>query len=148
MYDYVGGKLDWHAFGLLVEGTLPEAPFIGDLARRDVPTCRLDEQIGSVRERAEQAGWRQCVVVNDAHVVLGHLSKAALEGDPHARAEDAMRPGPSTFRHSVGANEMLDYMGKHDLTQALVTRSDGTLIGIVTRAAVQEVVRSGSTDGS
>jgi Mg/Co/Ni transporter MgtE len=144
----VAGKLDWQAFGLPVEGTLPEAPFIGDLARRDVPTCCLDEQVGSVRKRAEQAGWRQCVVVSDGHVVLGHLGKAALEGDPQARAEDAMRPGPSTFRHSVGAKEMLDYMEKHDLTQALVTRSDGTLIGVVTRVAVEEATRSGSTEGS
>ena len=88
------------------------------------------------------------MVVTDAQVVLGHLGKAALEGDRRARAEDAMRPGSSTFRPAVGAEEMLRYMREHDLTQALVTRSDGTLIGIVTRAAVEKAARSGGEEGA
>ena len=42
-----------------------------------------------------------------------------------------MRPGPSTFRPNVSVVEMLEYMHENALDTAPVTRSDGTLVGLV-----------------
>ena len=51
VYDYVAGELDWLAAGLPTEGANANQPRAGDVARRDVPTCRLDESIDQVLER-------------------------------------------------------------------------------------------------
>ena len=48
-----------------------------------------------------------------------------------------MRPGPSTFRPSVPAPEMLEYMHTHDLLTAPVTTGEGILIGLVLRADLE-----------
>jgi hypothetical protein len=61
----VAGELDWLAAGLPTEGRNASRPRAGEVARRDAPTCRLDESIGEVRERVRAAGWNACVVVND-----------------------------------------------------------------------------------
>ena len=72
------GKLDWLAAGLPTEGTNAERPRAGDVARRDTPTCRLDETIGRVRDRVREAGWDACVVVNEEGIVYGLLREAEL----------------------------------------------------------------------
>src|ERR671911_374235 len=78
VYDYVPGKADWFASGLLREGRLASAPTIGEAARRDVPTCAPAEKVGAVRERVQRAGWDRCVVVNMERVMLGLLRERAL----------------------------------------------------------------------
>src|SRR2546428_759896 len=55
---------------LPTEGTNAERPRAGDVARRDAPTCHLDERLGDVATRAASAGWDACVVVNQESVVL------------------------------------------------------------------------------
>jgi CBS domain-containing protein len=133
VYDYVAGKLDWLAAGLPTEGTNAERPRAGDVARRDAPTCNLDERLGDVRERVGAAGWDACVVVNQESVVLGLLRAKELEGDPDRRIEQAMRPGPSTFRPFVSIEEMAVFMGKHNLPNSPITSSDGKLVGLLVR---------------
>jgi Mg/Co/Ni transporter MgtE len=130
--DYVGGKLDWMAAGLPTEGTNAQRPRAGAVARGDAPTCRLDETLGPVRERVRAAGWKACVVVNGERVVLGLLREEELEGDPDQRIEQAMRPGPSTFRPFVLAEELAHYMAEHELPNAPITTSDGRLVGLLT----------------
>lgn len=103
------------------------------MARQDVPTCRLDERLGEVRDRVRADGWEACVVVNDERVVLGLLRSAELDGSADARIEEAMRPGPSTFRPHVPITEMARFMDRHDLVSAPITRSDGTLVGLLRR---------------
>src|SRR2546425_965931 len=51
VYEYAAGKADWGAYGLPVEGTVTKVPPIQQLARTDVPTCRLAETIRDVRAR-------------------------------------------------------------------------------------------------
>lgn len=131
MYDYVDGKLDWLAAGLPIEGASTERPRAGDVARRDVPTCRLDETIGEVRERVRAAGWNACVVVNDERVILGLLREAELEKGRDEPVEQVMRPGPSTFRPHVPIEEMAHFMMDHDLPTSPVSSSDGRLIGLL-----------------
>jgi CBS domain-containing protein len=133
VYDYAAGKADWAAAGLPVEGRAARVPRIGDAARRDVPTCGLEERIGDVRERVLATGWDTCLVVNEERVVLGRLFRVELEGDPGARAGDAMRPGPSTFRPNVAVEEMVRFMAERGISAAVVTTSDGRLVGMFLR---------------
>jgi predicted transcriptional regulator len=74
-----------------------------------------------------------CVVVNDQRIVLGILRAEQLSGPDDQRAEDAMRPGPSTYRPNVEIGEMADRMTKHDLDAVPITSSDGKLMGVLHR---------------
>jgi CBS domain-containing protein len=131
--DYVAGKLDWLAAGGPIEGTGAAQPRAAGVARRDVPTCGLDERLGEVRERVKAAGWDACVVVNTERVVLGLLRAEELDGDPGSRIEQAMRPGPSTFRPHVPIAELAHFLVDHDVPNAPITTSDGRLVGLLLR---------------
>lgn len=132
VYDYAGGKLNWLATGLPTEGEKANEPRIGRLARNDVPICSPDEPVQEAQRRLN--GSAICLVVNQAGVVLGRLGAkefaAAGEG---ARAEDAMYPGPSTFRPYVPVEEMREYMDKRNMKSAPVTDADGHFIGMLHR---------------
>lgn len=108
------------------------------MARKDVPTCRVDERLGDVRKRAEGSGWDTAVAVNEDGIVFGLLRKAELEKDAGLSIEQVMRPGPSTFRPYVPIKEMADYMAKHDLVSSPVTISDGKLVGLLLRSDAAE----------
>jgi CBS domain-containing protein len=129
----VDGVLDWLAAGLPTEGLNAERPRAGDVARRDVPTCRLNEPIGEVRKRVRAAGWDACVVVNDERVVLGLLRAEQLQRGQDEPVEQVMRPGPSTFRPHVPIEEMAHFMVHHGLPSSPVTTSDGRLVGLLRR---------------
>jgi CBS domain-containing protein len=104
------------------------------VARPDVPVCALTDRVGDVRERAREAGWDAAVVVNDQRVVLGLLRSAELDKDPETLIEEAMRPGPSTYRPYVPIKEVADAMVKRDVESAPITTSDGKLVGLLLRA--------------
>jgi Mg/Co/Ni transporter MgtE len=108
-------------------------PRAGDVARPDVPTCRLEEPIGQVRARVRAAGWDACVVVNDQRVVLGLLRAEELQRGQDEPIEQIMRPGPSTFRPHVLIEELAHFMIHHDLPTSPVTTSDGRLVGLLRR---------------
>jgi Mg/Co/Ni transporter MgtE len=131
VYDYVAGKLDWMAAGLRTEGTNAAHPRAGEVSRRDVPTAGLDERLGDVRERVRAAGWDAVVVINKERVVFGLLRSKELDKDPELRMEQAMRPGPSTFRPYVAIKEMAETMTKHTLESSPITTSDGRLVGLL-----------------
>ena len=115
------------------EGTsLPERT-AGDVAHRDVPTCTLDEPLAEVRERARAAGWDTCIVVNDQRVVLGRLGRRAVGSDSNESVEEAMSPGPSTIRPSIGTDALLERMHARKLTSYVVTTPDGRLVGLIRR---------------
>jgi CBS domain-containing protein len=131
VYDYGTGILDWKTAGLPVEGTNAQQPRLVDVVRRDVPTCSLGERLGDVRDRTAAAGWDACVVVSDGRVVLGLLRAAQLQSDPDQLVEQAMRPGPSTYRPFVPVAELRGIMSDRNLESSPVTTSDGTLVGLV-----------------
>jgi CBS domain-containing protein len=148
VYDYVAGKADWFASGLPIEGKLAVVPRIGDVARRDVPLCGLSDRIGDVRERAQEAGWDACAVVNEKRVVLGLLRRKELDADPEAIAEQMMRPGPTTFRPNVPVQEMAERMRERGARTVLVTTSDGTLVGQLRRDDAERVAAEGARSGA
>ena len=117
--------------GLPTEGTNTEFPRLADVVRRDVPTCSLGERLGEVRNRALAAGWDACVVVSQDRVVLGLLRARELRADPDLLVEQAMRPGPSTYRPFVSVADMRRTMIDRNLASSPVTTSDGKLVGLV-----------------
>ncbi len=143
VYPYTAGKADWFAAGLPREGQRAGVPRVGDLARRDVPTCGLAEAIGDVRERIRAAGWDVCVVVNERQVVLGRLRQRELDGDPAAVVGEVMEEGPTTYRPDRLAAETADYLAERRVASVLVTTSDGALIGLFHR---DDVARQSAPD--
>jgi Mg/Co/Ni transporter MgtE len=141
VYDYVDGKVDWMAAGLPTEGTNALRPRAGDTARKDVPTCGLNDRLGDVRERVAAQGWDSVVVVNKERVVLGLLRSKELANDPNQLIELAMRPGPSTFRPFVSLHEMAHVMTEHKLVNAPITTSDGHLVGLLLQVDVVEALQ-------
>ena len=133
MYDYTAGKADWLAAGLPIEGEAAGRATAATVARRDVPTCHLEESLRDVRERVRAVGWNACVVVNAERIVMGLLRAEQLGREEDLTVEAAMRPGPSTFRPNVPIAEMAEVMAKHDLPNAPVTTSAGELIGLLVR---------------
>ena len=108
-------------------------PRAGDIARRDVPTCRLTERIDDVQPRVQAAGWTLCIVVNDAGVVLGRLRKEALSADPAAVVETVMEAGPGTIRPDTLLETITGRMHERKVSSTVVTTSDGRLVGILYR---------------
>jgi CBS domain-containing protein len=144
VYDYAVGKLDWLAAGLPTEGTNAKKPRAGTLARKDVPTAALDERLGAVRERAHSHGWDVAVVVNAERIVFGLLRAKELGGDGDRLISDAMRPGPSTYRPYVLAEEMAKTMVDHKLESSPITTSDGKLVGVILQ---KDVVEAAGAEG-
>jgi CBS domain-containing protein len=138
VYDYVAGKADWGAAGLPLDGTL--GPRAGEHVRRDVPTCRLDERLPDVQERVRAGGWDTCVVVSEGGVVLGRLGREALRSTEDVSAEEAMTAGPGTVRPSVTLARITSRMQQRGLSGVLVTRSDGTLVGLLLRADAERAL--------
>ena len=119
------------AAGLPTEGTNAQQPRAGDVARKDVPTCELSDRLGVVRDRVRALGWDAVVVVNEERVVLGLLRSKELDKDPDLLIEQAMRPGPSTFRPFASTEELRHFMVDHHMESAPVTTSDGRLVGLL-----------------
>jgi len=142
VYDYAAGKADWFARGLPIEGEHAAVPRIGGVARTDVPQCRLDERVGDVARRVRADGWDTCIVVNDRDVVLGRLFPSELEATGAAVVEKVMRSGPSTFRPNVTVEEMIRFMDDRGISTALVTTSEGRLVGLLRRTDVETVEKS------
>jgi CBS domain-containing protein len=137
VYDYVAGKKDWGSYGLSREGTNVPARTAGEVAHRDVPTCALDDDLAQVREGVRAAGWDTCIVVNEQRVVLGRLGRKAIAADTDETVEQAMSPGPSTVRPSIGTDALLERMRARNLNSYLVTTPDGRLVGLVRRGELE-----------
>jgi CBS domain-containing protein len=140
VYDYEDGKRDWGSFGLPREGKKAQEPSGGDFARRDVPTCRLEDALQEVRHRVRASGWETCMVVNERGIVLGRIGRKALRADSDQTVEEAMTEGPSTVRPSIGVSALLKRMIDNRLTSFVVTTADGKLVGVVLREEAENVL--------
>ena len=131
------------AAGLPTEGENALHPRAGDACRKDVPTCALKDTVGEVRARATAAGWDAAVCVDSERVVLGLLRSKELDKDANLLIEQAMRPGPSTFRPYVSLKEMAAFMVEHALESSPVTTSDGRLVGLLMRSEAVRLAAAG-----
>lgn len=142
VYDYEAGKADWSAFGLPREGAAASVPRAGDVARADVPTCALDDDLREVRAKARASGSEICFVVDERRVVLGRLGRSALTADDAASVEEAMTAGPSTVRPDLRLEQVLERMQRLNLTGYPVTTPDGRLVGLIKRAEAERRLRA------
>lgn len=140
VYDYAGGKANWGAFGLPLEGTL--GPPAGEHVRTDVPTCSPAERLQDVRARLRASDWDTCLVINQHQVVLGRLGRRALAREDDVTVEEAMSSGPSTVRPNVTVAAMLERMHSQNLSNVVVTRLDGVLLGLLRREDAERLLTS------
>src|SRR6266849_6316757 len=64
-------------------------------------------------------------------VVLGLAHAEAFGVDPDTPVEQVMQPSPVTFRPNVGVGQMPDYLKTQRTMLAIVTTSDGVLMGLL-----------------
>ena len=137
VYRYAAGKWSWFAHGLPMEGERAQQPQAKDVARRDVPTCGLDEPVGAVHQRVLAAGWDVCVVVAEGRVVQGRLRREAWNAPPDTPAEQVMENGPTTVRPDELLGPLVERMQKRNTPAVLVADPEGVLIGSFTRAEAE-----------
>lgn len=139
---YRGGKADWTAAGLPVDGAAATRR-ARDVVRRDVPTCRLDENIADVRARVRAAGWDFCVAVDTDGVVLGLLGPQALDSSGDSDVVDVPGTVPATVRPSIALARARLWLDEQQRERFLVTTSDGRLVGVLGR---EELGGDGDTE--
>lgn len=143
VYDFIAGKAAWLASGLPTEGTAAATPRAGEIARTDVPTCRLTDRIGAVRQQvhASRAEWDMCLVVNDEQIVLGRLRGKAFNADPETIVERVMEEGPTTIRPDTSLDNITKRMRDRDVRSIVVTTLHGRLIGVLRREDAERRLR-------
>ncbi|MDQ6729651.1 MAG: CBS domain-containing protein [Actinomycetota bacterium] len=136
--DYVGGKADWLGHGLPREGTTNGVLYTGELVDREPPTCGLSATAGDVTAQLSAVRYGFCLVVNEQRVLLGRVRQRALAvADENTSVEAVMEPGPSTVRPNTPARDLTERLPQRDLQTAIVTATDGCLIGVLHRADVE-----------
>jgi CBS domain-containing protein len=128
VYDYVAGKADWLAADLPFEGT---AQVVGMFTRRGVATVAAGTPAAEALGLLEAQGFGPALVVNEAGVVMGAAYRDRLvAASSEAAVGTVMRFGVSTVRPSEDAAALAHRMGHRQVTRVVVTRSDGTLVGL------------------
>jgi CBS domain-containing protein len=134
VYDYVAGKADWLAADLPFEGT---AQLAGMFTRRNVATTGEQTPAAGALRLLEAQGFGPVPVLNEAGVVMGAAYRDPLAAAPgEAKVGTVMRSGVSTVRPSEDAAALAHRMGHAQVTRVVVTRADGTLIGLFFAADV------------
>ena len=128
VYDYMAGKMDWLAADLPFEGT---AQLAGLFTRRGVATTGEHAPAAEALRLLEAQGFGPVVVLNAAGVVMGAAYRDRLQAaSADAEVGSVLRFGVSTVRPSEDAAALAHRMGHGEVTRVVVTRSDGTLIGL------------------
>ena len=128
VYDYAAGKADWLAADLPFEGT---AQLAGMFTRRGVATARERTTAAEALRLLDAQGFGPVVVVNQVGVVMGAAYRDSLaSAAADATAGAVMRFGVSTVRPSEDAAALAHRMGHAGVTRVVVTRADGTLVGL------------------
>jgi CBS domain-containing protein len=128
VHDYAAGKADWLAADLPFEGT---AQLAGMFIRRSVATVEERTTAAEALRLLEAQGFGPVVVINRAGVVVGAAYRDQLAGATgEAAVGTVMRFGVSTVRPSEDALALADRMGHRGVTRLVVTRSEGTLVGL------------------
>jgi|SRR6516162_9214580 len=128
VYDYAAGKTDWLAADLPFEGT---ARLAGMLTRRGVATASERTPAAEALRLLQAQGFGPVMVLNQAGVVMGAAYRHNLESAPaNAEVGTVMRFGISTVRPSEDAAALAHRMQHAQVTRVVVTRPDGTLVGL------------------
>ena len=134
VYDYVAGKSDWLAADLPFEGT---ARLAGAVTRRGVVTTGERTPAAEALRLLDAQGFGPVLVLNPAGVVMGGAYRDQLaSASADAEVGSVMRFGVSTVRPSEDAAALAQRMSERGVTRVLVTRSDGTPVGLFFAADV------------
>jgi Mg/Co/Ni transporter MgtE len=130
VYDYKAGKANWIGMG---QPTVHHdtRQRIEQVARKDAPTCALQDTLESVRAKLPK-DWNTCVVLNSDRIVLG-LIDFSREIERDKSIGEVMRPAPLTFRPGKAVADACDYLKTKNVSVALVTTSVGQFIGVLRR---------------
>lgn len=142
VYDFVPGKMAWLAMGWSREGTAAAVPNAGEIARRETPTCALDDRVADVREEVLAVGRDVCIVVNREGIVEGRLRGRALEETPEATAEQAMEVGPTTIRPNEPLQPLVERMQRRGVATIVVSDLKGKLVGILYREEAERALEA------
>ena len=132
VYRYTAGKSDWLSAGYDTEGAEANKPRLKQILKRNALTCVPRDRLGVIKNRRPNP-TDVCVVLNDRGIVLGLIEGEAWEKDPLKTAAEVMNPAPRTFRPNSDPIEVMKELRKDDMDNALVTTSDGELLGFVQR---------------
>jgi rhodanese-related sulfurtransferase len=134
VHDYAAGKVDWLAYGLPAEGGDADLPTAGSLARSDAATCPLDSLAGEVLGLIAASPYGYALVLGTNDVLLGRVRRSALEGLAEQEPiEPILEPGPSTVRLHVTGDELRARFERSEFRTFVVTRPDGTFVGVLRR---------------
>lgn len=134
VHDYAAGKADWLAADLPFDGT---AQLAGMFTRRGVATVGERATTAEALRLLEAQGFGPVVVINQAGVVMGAAYRHQLVGAAGETAvTTVMRSGVSTVRPSEDAPALAHRMGQRGVTRTVVTRPEGTLVGLFFAAAI------------
>ena len=124
----MAGKMDWLAADLPFEGA---AQLAGMFTRREVATAREHTPAAEALRLLEAQGFGPVLILNEADVVMGAAYRDHLEAaSGKAEVGNVMRFGVSTVRPSEDAAALAHRMSHAGATRVVVTRPDGTLIGL------------------
>jgi CBS domain-containing protein len=128
VYDYAAGKTDWLAADLPFEGT---ARLAGMFTRRGVATAAEPTLAPEALRLLDSQGFGPVPVLNQAGVVMGAAYRRDLESaSRQAQVGTVMRFGITTVRPSEDAAALAHRMDHAQVTRVVVTRPDGTLVGL------------------
>ena len=125
-YDYAAGKVDWLAAGRPTVRPEPGPRRALDAADRTPATCSPDAPAGTL-------GPGSVIVVNAEGVVLGRV-RSGDRRDPNESAEGLMEAGPTTVRAHEPLDDLLERMGRRNVTEMIVTSPEGVLLGVLRRS--------------
>jgi CBS domain-containing protein len=107
--------------------------------RRQPPTASESTQAEESLRRLRAAGFGPVIVLNPAGVVMGAVYADQLESaGPQTESGALMRFGVTTVRPSEDAADLVHRMRHAQVSRVLVTRADGTLVGVFFAADVQQ----------
>ena len=99
--------------------------------RRGVATAVEGTPAAEALALLDAQGFGPVLVLNEAGVVMGAAYREGLAAAPgEAAVGTVMRFGVSTVRPSEDAAALVHRMGQRQVTRVVVTRSDGTLVGL------------------
>lgn len=96
----------------------------------------MDAPVAAIRPMLETDG--PVIVVSDDDIVLGRVTPDRVAGaEDEVAVGSVMLEGPTTVRPATGVEDMLHRMTHAGVSEVLVTRSDGRLLGRF-RSAVED----------
>ncbi|MDP8932400.1 MAG: CBS domain-containing protein [Actinomycetota bacterium] len=143
VYDYVGGKADWYAGGLPLEGRVAGRPPALRAARTEVPTCTLAASVADARKEVEASDLDFVVALDDG-VVVGRVNRDALGG----LADDTplggiLEEGPTTARASDDLGDLVERMRRAETESIILTSKEGRLLGVLLRDEAEAALEDG-----